>query len=78
MLNRMSPLDPQSHATPAIIAAYVNGYTKGRQDFVETVIASLKAAGFSDIKLTATEFADLLQQSSEKCDAIAAPKSLTN
>lgn len=63
---------------PMLVATYMNGYIKGRQEFVATVVASLQEPAFADVKMTGPQFADMLRQASEKCDAMPSSKALTN
>jgi hypothetical protein len=53
-------------------------YTKGRQDFVAETIKALSEPAFKDVPMTPAQVADMLKQASDKCDAVAAGKSLTN
>jgi hypothetical protein len=69
----MLPAESPQQPHPFLVASYMNGYTKGRQEFVATVIASLSEPAFADLKMTSAQFADMLRQASEKCDQVKTP-----
>ena len=69
---------PAEQPHPLLVATYMNGYAKGRQEFVATVIASLTEPAFADFVMTGPQFAEMLKSASEKCDGVASSKTLTN
>jgi hypothetical protein len=73
----MLPTPPKS-VQEIITEISAHFYKKGRQDFVEATIKALTEPAFKDVPMTPTQCADMLRQASEKCDAVAPGKSLTN
>lgn len=71
-------LPPAMPPHPILVATYTNGYMKGRQDFVSTTVKALREPAFKDVTFTATEWAEMLQAASEKCDGVKPAKALTN
>lgn len=78
MHSREAALPPQNSAHPALLDLSIRAYNRGRNDFVRTLVDALMEPAFADVKMTGPQFAEMLKSAAAKCDAVKAPKPLTN